>query len=135
MRKYVAFFFFMGFFLADVRASDPLCLHAKNTVEETQCLSGELDKANKVLTEYLNAAKERIARESSGKPQLDAAQDAWLHYRSAQCGDVYTYWEAGTYRYRADLECEIELTRSRTHDIWFAYMRNFGTSPPLRPEP
>lgn len=135
MRRYVVFFLFMGAFMVDAQASETLCLQAKSTVEETQCLSGVLDKDKKVLADYLNAAKERVAKEDSGKPQLDAAQDAWLHYLSAQCGDVYTYWEAGSYRYRADLECEIELTRARTHQIWSAYLRNFGTTPHLRPEP
>jgi uncharacterized protein YecT (DUF1311 family) len=135
MRKYITFFVFIGIAMTDAKASELLCGNAKNTVEETECLSAELDKANRILTEYMAAAKARIAGQNSGKPQLDAAQDAWRQYRSAECGDVYAYWEAGTYRYRAELECEIQLTRSRTHDIWSAYMRNFGTSPPLRPEP
>ena len=135
MRKYITSLVFIGVVMADTSASELLCGNAKNTVEETQCLSAELEKTNTNLADYLAVAKERIARENSGKPQLDAAQAAWLQYRSAQCGDVYTYWQAGTYRYRADLECGIELTRSRTHDIWKAYLTYFGTTPPLRPEP
>jgi uncharacterized protein YecT (DUF1311 family) len=123
--------------MLEAKAEKPqlLCLDAKNTVEETQCLNQELDKANKILTEYLTTAQAQINKQNSGKPQLSTTQEAWLKYREAQCGDVYTYEEAGTYRYRADLECEIEATRSRTHEIWSAYMRTFGTSLPLLPEP
>jgi uncharacterized protein YecT (DUF1311 family) len=119
------------------RAEKPqlLCLNTKNTIEETQCLSQELNKENGVLAKYLATAQEQINKQNSGKPQIAAAQEAWLKYRQAQCADVYTYEEAGTYRYRADLECEIEATRSRTHEIWSAYMRTFGTSLPLLPEP
>jgi uncharacterized protein YecT (DUF1311 family) len=135
MRKYVAIFFSMRVFTAVAGASEPLCLQAKNPVEEAQCLSRELDKANKAMAEYLDTAKARISKQDSAGPQLDAAQEAWLRYRSAHCSDVYTYWQAGTYRNRASLECEIELARSRTHEIWSAYLTYFGTTPPLRPEP
>jgi uncharacterized protein YecT (DUF1311 family) len=131
----LAVFFLTGAFMTTAGAVELLCLHEKNTVEEAQCLSGELDKANKVLADYLDTAKQRVANENNGKPQLATEQDAWLHYRSLQCGGVYTYWEAGSYRYRAELECEIELTHARTHEIWSAYLRNFGSSPHLRPEP
>jgi hypothetical protein len=51
-------------------AGELLCAHEKNTMEEAQCLSGELDKANKVLADYLDAAKQRVTRESNGKPPL-----------------------------------------------------------------
>jgi uncharacterized protein YecT (DUF1311 family) len=137
MRRYIAACCLTFVFMTAAGNEKPqlLCLHAKSTVEETQCLNQELEKANSVLAEYLNTAREQINKQNSGKPQIDAAQDAWLKYRYAQCGDVYTYQEAGTYRYRAELECDIEATRSRTHDIWSAYMRTFGTSLPLRPEP
>lgn len=119
------------------RAEKPqlLCLNAKNTVEETKCLNQEFDKANSVLAEYLSTVQAQINKQNAGKPQLAAAQAAWLKYREAQCGDVYAYEERGSYRYRAELECEIEATRSRTHEIWSGYMRTFGTSLPLRPEP
>ena len=119
------------------RAEKPqlLCLDANNTFDEAKCLNQELDKANSVLAEYLATAQQQIDKQNSRKPQIAAAQEAWLKYRDAQCGDVYTYEEAGSYRYRAELECEIEATRSRTHEIWSAYMRTFGTSLPLRPEP
>jgi uncharacterized protein YecT (DUF1311 family) len=135
MRKHLAVFLSMSVFAATAGAAEPLCLHEKNTMDEARCLSGELDKSNKLLADYLDAAKQRVANENNGKPQLDAAQDAWLNYRSLQCGGVYAYWEAGSYRYRADLECEIELTHARTHEIWSAYLRNFGSTPHLRREP
>lgn len=91
----MAVFLPAGVFVAAAGAAEHPCLDAKNMVEETQCLSAELDKANNVLANYPDAAKQRIGEENNGKPQLDTAQEAWLRYRSVQCGDVYTYWEAG----------------------------------------
>lgn len=135
MHKQAMVFIAAAAFTAGAAASERLCVDSRNTVEETECLNGELAKAEKVLADYLGAAKERIAKENEGVPKLDAAQSAWTRYRSAQCGDVYRYWEQGTYRYRAELECDIALTRSRTHDIWSAYLVYGDSTPPLRPEP
>jgi uncharacterized protein YecT (DUF1311 family) len=122
-------------FVARAEKPQLLCLDAGNTLDEAKCLNKELDKANTILAEYLATAQQRINKQNAGRPQIEGAQKAWLKYRDAHCGDVETYWGAGTYRYRADLECEIEATRSRTHEIWSGYMRTFGTSPPVLPEP
>jgi uncharacterized protein YecT (DUF1311 family) len=119
------------------RAEKPrlLCLQARNTVEEAQCLNRELDKANSILADYLKTAQERMDRLNAGIPQMAKAQEAWLAYRDAHCGDVYASEGGGSDRFRAELECRIEATRSRTHAIWSAYIRMFGTDVPLRPEP
>lgn len=115
--------------------SQPLCMDAKGRIGETQCLNQELERENYILSEYLHTAQKIIDKQNPAKPQIGEAEEMWIAYRNAQCKDVYTYWEAGTYRYRAELECEIEATRSRTHAIWSAYIRTFGTDIPLRPEP
>lgn len=119
------------------RAEKPqlLCLQSQNTLAEAECLNQELRKEDKVLSDYLTTAQARIDKENSGKPQIAASQEAWLKYRNAQCSDVYAYEEGGSYRYRAELKCRIEATRSRTHAIWSAYIRMFGTDLPALPEP
>lgn len=137
MRRHILSGCLLFFVMTVARAEKPqlMCLDARNTLDEAKCLNQELDKANRVLAEYLATAQQRIDKDNAGKPQVAGTQDVWLKYRDAQCKDVYTYEEAGSYRYRSELECEIEATRSRTHEIWAAYMRMFDTSPPLRPEP
>lgn len=127
---------FFGVMLA-ASAEKPqlLCLQSQNTLAEAECLNQELRKEDKILSDYLTTAQGRIDKESSGKPQIAASQEAWRKYRDAQCGDVYAYEEGGRYRYRAELECRIEATRSRTHAIWSAYIRMFGTDVPALPEP
>jgi uncharacterized protein YecT (DUF1311 family) len=135
MRKYIACLILIGVLMADTSASELVCWNAKSRAEELQCLSADLDEADRILAEYLAVAKNRITRENSGKPQLDTAQAAWLKYRKAQCDDVYEFWQTGSYRFLANLDCGIELTRSRTHDIWKMYLTNPDSTPPLRPEP
>ncbi len=98
-------------------------------------MSAEAEKADLKLAKYLEAAKERIAKDKTNELSLDDAQKAWLNYRSLQCGDVYKYWIQGTYRYRASLQCQIDLTHERTHDIWSAYLTYVDSTPAILPEP
>lgn len=137
MVKYMAAcYLFLGVMFT-ARAEDPrlLCLDAGGTMDDAKCLNKELDKANTILAEYLTVAQQQIDKQNAGTPRIEDAQKAWLKYRNAHCGDVETYWDAGTYRYRAELTCEIEATRFRTHEIWSAYLRPLGTDLPVRPEP
>jgi uncharacterized protein YecT (DUF1311 family) len=113
----------------------PLCYDSKSTVEDTKCMSAEIDKADRALREYLEAAKERLSRDKVKGLNLDAAQAEWSRYRTMHCGDVYLYWVEGTYRYRASAQCQIDLARSRTHDIWAAYLTFVDSTPALLPEP
>jgi len=121
--------------LGTASAAELLCANASNTVDETKCMSAEIDKADRTLQEYLTEAKDRIARDKVVGLQLDAAQAEWSRYRTRHCGDVYLYWEQGTYRYRASAQCQIDLARSRTHDIWAAYLTFVDSTPALLPEP
>jgi uncharacterized protein YecT (DUF1311 family) len=137
MIKYgIACCLFLGVTLA-ARAEIPrlLCLDAGNTLDEAKCLNKELAKDTATLADYLTAAQQQIDRQHAGGPRIDASQKTWLNYRDAHCGDVETYWAAGTYRYRAELTCDIEVTRSRIHEVWSAWLWQSGTTLPIRPEP
>jgi uncharacterized protein YecT (DUF1311 family) len=98
-------------------------------------MNQELRKADQILSEYLVTAQGKIDKQNSGKPQLAASQEAWLKYRNAACSDAYAYEEGGSLQYLAELRCQIEATRSRTHAIWSTYIRGFGGSVPVLPEP
>jgi uncharacterized protein YecT (DUF1311 family) len=112
MLKYVlACSLFLGVMFT-ARAEDPplLCLTAGGT-DELKCLNKELDKANITLADYLAAAQQQIDKQNTGTPRIEYTQKVWLKYRDVQYGDVEKYWEAGTYRYRAELTCDIEATQ------------------------
>lgn len=135
MKRYLVVVLTTFSFAATAAPEELLCRDAKNTIEDIKCMSAEVDKANKTLREYLDAAKERIARDKITGPNLDATQAEWSRYRTMHCGDVYQYWAEGTYRYRASAQCEIDLARARTHDIWAAYLTFVDSTPALLPEP
>jgi uncharacterized protein YecT (DUF1311 family) len=121
--------------LSAASAKDALCLESENTIEERNCMSAEVDKVEQKLAKYIEAAKDHIAEDQAIVLSLDEAQKAWLNYRTMQCGDVYTYWLQGTYRYRASLQCALDLTQERTHDIWSAYLTYADSTPAILAEP
>ncbi|MFZ6640082.1 lysozyme inhibitor LprI family protein [Undibacterium sp. TC4M20W] len=120
---------------ATVSHAGILCATAKNTQEEAQCMTAEVSKADKKLQTYLQAAKSRIDRTPDVKLNLDNAQKSWEQYRSAHCGDVYTYWAQGSVRYRQSAQCQLDLTQNRTHDVWQAYLTYADSTPPVLPRP
>ena len=113
----------------------PLCQGTNATPESHKCIEALIAKAEAQLAQYLAAAQAEAREMSSSPPQLEATQLLWLKYREQQCGDAYLFWVDGTYRYEASLQCTLELTRSRTHEVWFTYLVRFGNSPPVLPEP
>lgn len=135
MKRYLSYAAMIFSVMTTAAAAKLLCHDSKNTVEDTKCMSAEIDKADKTLREYLDAAKERISRDKITGLNLDATQAEWSRYRTLHCGDVYQFWADGTYRYRASAQCQIDLARTRTHDIWAAYLTFVDSTPALLPEP
>ena len=115
--------------------AEALCANMSDAQKETQCMTGEVDKANKKLANYLQAAKSRLQQEGRKRLNLDTTQKAWEAYRSAHCGDVYTFWADGSIRHRQIAQCQLDLTLSRTHDVWQAYLTFADSTPPLLPAP
>lgn len=118
-----------------VAHAEVLCGSASNTVDEAQCMAGEVDKADAVLARYLGAAKARVKQASDSELNLDTAQAKWLAYRSAHCGDVYLMSVTGTIRYRLSAQCQIDLAHQRTHDVWRAFLTYMDSTAPVLPEP
>ena len=121
--------------IATTSHAEILCATAKNTQEEAQCMAAEVTKADKKLEAYLQAAKSRINKIPDAKLNLDIAQKTWEQYRAAHCGDVYTFWAEGSVRYRQSAQCQLDLTQSRTHDVWKAYLTYVDSTPPVLPRP
>lgn len=115
--------------------AEALCATAQNTLEDSQCMTGEVARADKKLNTYLQSAKARLKKDGDSKLNLDTAQNAWAQYRTLHCGDVYTYWEQGSIRYRQSAQCQLDLIQSRTHDIWKAYLTYADSTPPVLPAP
>jgi len=121
--------------VATLARAEPLCPAANSTPESHECMEKEVATAEARLSKYIDAAQAQANELSSSPPKLDVAQKVWLQYREQQCGDVYLYWLPGSYRYEAVLRCHLELTRSRTHEVWATFLYRRGSSPVGLPEP
>ena len=100
-----------------------------------QCADEAVAAADAKLNAYLRAAQARVSEMDQDALSLSAAQAAWLSYRTAHCGDVYNHWGTGAFRYEASLQCNLELTRERAHDLWSSYLTNLDSAPPVLAEP
>jgi uncharacterized protein YecT (DUF1311 family) len=118
-----------------VSIATPPCEAAKSVEDLALCFSKEIETADLKLDRYLEAARTRISSQPELTIRLSATQAAWMKYRQKHCGNVYDYWTTGLARYRKSAECQLELTRERTHDIWSAYLTHEDSAPPLLPEP
>ncbi len=119
-------------------AADPVvnCASPSTTLDFNICGSREADKADVELKRYFEAARTRMVKQEPQAVQaLDAAQAAWLVYKSKHCESAYLRWQGGTIRGPAGIQCEVDLTRQRTHRIWADFLTYPDRTPPVLPEP
>ncbi|MCH8497043.1 MAG: lysozyme inhibitor LprI family protein [Marinobacter sp.] len=120
--------------LAD--AKDELnCEQAISTLEINHCAALELQAIEETLAHYLDVSRDRLDYDPVAVASLDAAQEAWVDYRSAHCDAVYDLWRDGTIRTVMAIECAKALTQDRTQILWQAYLTYMDSTPPVLPEP
>lgn len=116
-----------------LRADQPsakLCLSATSTPEGVQCMDQALSDADRKLNAAYRKALSVIAQSTdrpqvqraAWKQQLTAAQQAWIAFRDADCGDlVASEWNGGTGTSQAILACRYDKTVQRTDEILSRY--------------
>jgi uncharacterized protein YecT (DUF1311 family) len=116
--------------------SETNCEKPVTTYDFNTCGSREADRARAEMQRYLEAAKVRMQKEDSqAVAALEAAQSAWTSYQEKHCAAVYARWQGGTIRDPASVQCSIDLTRQRTHQLWADYLTYPDRTPPILPEP
>ena len=110
-----------------------------NTIEIDACLSARLERAQRRLDDYQQAAIDRYStgegNEDAVRLGIEASQSAFGAYRAIECSSVYERWKEGTIRNAMNIQCLIRLTDERTHTIWRNWLRYMDSTPPIRPEP
>jgi uncharacterized protein YecT (DUF1311 family) len=102
------------------------------------CLSDVRKRAEKRREGYLAAALKRYQFEQELADLISTSDAAFIAYRGAECAAASKWWEQDedkTIGVFALLNCEIELTDQRTHQIWQSYLLNSDDMPPILPEP
>jgi uncharacterized protein YecT (DUF1311 family) len=113
----------------------PGCENGKTTIEIAECRGKQFDAANSKLTAYLTAARNQAKKFDLDPSAIDAEQVAWEAYRTKHCGNVYELWRQGTIRYEMSAICMLEVTKTRTADVWRAYLTYADSTPPVLPDP
>lgn len=112
------------------------CADAKTTVDMNMCLARASNAAEVEMNRYLVAARKRASADGvTVVKAFDEAQARWLAYRKGECDAVYAHWQDGTIRGAMLLDCRIELTQARTHQLWKTWLTYMDSTPPILPEP
>ncbi len=115
---------------------EPNCEKPATTYDFNICGSREAERARAEMQRYFDAAKVRIQREGSkALTALEEAQSAWRSYQEKHCAAIYVRWQGGTIRGPASVQCSVDLTRQRTHQLWADYLTYPDSTPPILPEP
>jgi|SRR5690348_13099082 len=106
------------------------CDSAATTIDMRRCASQTLEQAKHDLSRYLQEARRATAK----RALLDSAQTAWEHYREITCRAAGAEYEGGTMKPLVVLNCLLDLTRRRLHEVYDHYLRTSDTTLP-EPKP
>lgn len=103
-----------------VRA-DILCREDGSTMEMRACFMSEL----KVEEQKLSNALEKALKSSDWiSKEINQSQDAWIKYRDAHCGAVWSSDSPGTIRLISYPSCLVDFTKQRTKNILQSFIRH-----------
>lgn len=114
--------------LAAQQALPNPCAPDSTTATLRSCMGAELHAADSTLAVYYDMALRRSAAPSA----LRRAQAQWIRFREADCRALAEEHQGGGMEAVVALQCQADLARARTHEIWSVYIRT--TEAPL-PEP
>ncbi|HET7601467.1 MAG TPA: lysozyme inhibitor LprI family protein [Gemmatimonadales bacterium] len=106
---------------------DP-CASDTTTAALRRCMSADLHAADSTMAVYYDMALRRAAAPSA----LRQAQAQWTRFRDADCRARAEEHQGGSLEPVVAMQCQADLARVRTHEIWSVYVRT--TENPL-PEP
>lgn len=124
---------YTSFSLAEIKDID--CNNALSTLEINYCASILLEEAQNELNDYLNIV---YMHHDDDKVLVDAiknAQIAWVSYSNFHCESIHKQWRDGSISGIMTISCLKELTKQRTHDIWYNFLTYMDNSTPILPEP
>jgi uncharacterized protein YecT (DUF1311 family) len=95
------------------------CEDKQTTMEMTNCMDGEVKKADAELNRVYQAALRKHRPENAVK--LRKTQRAWIAFRDAQCEAEGSIYEGGTIQPIVEAHCRVKLAQERTKDLLAAY--------------
>jgi uncharacterized protein YecT (DUF1311 family) len=114
---------------------EPNCSAPKSTYDYKVCGGRQLEAARQELTHYLEASRLKILDDAQTLAALDESQKTWEAYEKAQCNALYTKWRQGSVAGVMEVECQVTMTKARTHELWKSWLTYADRTPPDLPEP
>ena len=117
--------------------------YALPNAEATNCLFSVAEALEPILQRYYEAARSSIEKRSAEEQDIIAddlhkavsdlkhAQSSWKAYRDAHCDMVFELFMNASGRAASGVQCTIDLTRLRIHELW----ESGGFQPRNLPEP
>lgn len=143
------------FFTADAGAETSCshrCFDASSSVEQSECLAAELERAQKELDQLVAAALEEwkfVPSTASSAAErarddeyslaipsgLQNAQTQWREFVAADCDAVGAIWTSGTGRRGAVRACQLDHLWRRSYSVWELYLsRGTEIQAPCNPD-
>jgi uncharacterized protein YecT (DUF1311 family) len=117
--------------------------YARPNAEATTCLFSVAEALEPILQRYYEAARTSVERRAAEEQDiiaddlhkaisdLEHAQSSWRAYRDAHCDMVSELFMNGSGKAAGGVQCTIDLTRLRIHELW----ESGGFQPRNLPEP
>jgi uncharacterized protein YecT (DUF1311 family) len=114
---------------------DLSCVDPINTLMVNHCATNELKVAKAELAHYLQASLEHNSNDPALLKSIKKAQQDWQIYATSHCDSIYTQWREGTIRGAMTINCQTQLNKHRTHELWANFLTYMDSTPPVLPEP
>lgn len=98
-------------------------------------LTDQIANAEKEQTRYYEAVKKQLANDPKTWAKVQKSQKTWRQYRDEECGAIYQHWIDGSIRNEMYNRCSLKSIKSRTRNLWEAYLTYMDSTPPVLPEP
>jgi uncharacterized protein YecT (DUF1311 family) len=113
-------------FLGAQEAHPASCDSTLTTTEMRRCAARALETAKRDLNRYVREAR----RVAANRALLDSAQAAWERFRDVACRAAGSQRKRDTAQPVVVLNCLVDLTRRRMHEVYDHYLRSGTTALP-----
>jgi uncharacterized protein YecT (DUF1311 family) len=132
MKKSIWFLFLCT---ALAQANNFECNKAGTMLEINDCMAEKLTATHHEMQKYLSTSIQRHQDDAIVADSIKQAQRAWMKYMELHCDSVFSVWREGSIRNIMTLDCQINLTQQRTHELWLQFLRSAENDSVLpRPE-
>lgn len=97
-----------------------LCKDAKSLEQSNTCMEEAAATTKRDFNRYFAKLAASVG-DDKAKSGLRLAQDRWTEYRDKSCAAAFDFYSSGVMRAIMERTCEIQLTRSRLHDLEVIY--------------